>query len=204
MTNSDSGTVTPINLATNTAGTPINVGLDPEGIAVTPNGATVYVASDMSGSLTAIATATNTPSGAIPIGANPSGVAITPDGKTVWVTNGSPTNTVTPLNVATNVAWHAHRGGIRSSDVVVTPDGKTVYVVDEAGGTVTPISTATDTAGTSFAIGTEPAGHRCHPRPGPDGRLHLHGGDPGQPDHLQRLGLELSDRDHRLLRLELR
>jgi DNA-binding beta-propeller fold protein YncE len=40
------GTVTPIRVATNTAGKPIRVGTDvgPMTMAVTPNGATVYVA----------------------------------------------------------------------------------------------------------------------------------------------------------------
>ena len=38
------GTVTPIATATNTPGTPINVGTGPAGIAITPNGQTAYVA----------------------------------------------------------------------------------------------------------------------------------------------------------------
>ena len=40
------GTVTPINTATNTAGTPIPVGANPYGIAMTPDGTTVYVANN--------------------------------------------------------------------------------------------------------------------------------------------------------------
>ncbi|MGO8722094.1 MAG: YncE family protein, partial [Acidimicrobiales bacterium] len=44
VANYNSGTVTPINLSNNTAGTAITVGTNPEGIAVTPNGQTAYVA----------------------------------------------------------------------------------------------------------------------------------------------------------------
>jgi YVTN family beta-propeller protein len=43
VANYGSGTVTPITVATNTAGTPINVGTHPVAIAITPNGLTAYV-----------------------------------------------------------------------------------------------------------------------------------------------------------------
>ena len=43
VTNFGDGTVTPIDTATNTAGTPIAAGAHPYGIAITPNGATAYV-----------------------------------------------------------------------------------------------------------------------------------------------------------------
>ena len=39
-----SGTVTPIDLATNTVGSPIDVGDSPAAIAITPDAATAYVA----------------------------------------------------------------------------------------------------------------------------------------------------------------
>ena len=42
MTNITRATVTPIDTATNTAGTPIPVGMEPSFIAITPNGATAY------------------------------------------------------------------------------------------------------------------------------------------------------------------
>ena len=43
VANSSRNTVTPIDMATNTAGTPISVGTDPEAVAITPNGTTAYV-----------------------------------------------------------------------------------------------------------------------------------------------------------------
>src|SRR5471030_1108809 len=54
VANSVDNTVTPIDTATNTAGTPIPVGQDPLGIAVTPNGATVYVTNRLSSTVTPI------------------------------------------------------------------------------------------------------------------------------------------------------
>ena len=44
VTNFNDNTVTPIGTATNTPGTPIPVGQEPLGVAITPDGKTAYVA----------------------------------------------------------------------------------------------------------------------------------------------------------------
>ena len=58
----------PIDTPTGTPGAPIRVGVNrpglhdqPDGIAITPDGRTVYVANIESGTVTPIGTATNTP-----------------------------------------------------------------------------------------------------------------------------------------------
>src|ERR1019366_1816311 len=89
--------------ATNTAGPPIPVGSYPEGIAITPDGKTAYVANYISDTVTPIATATNTAGPPITTGNTPQGIAITPDGKTAYVANNS-SGTVTPIATATNTA----------------------------------------------------------------------------------------------------
>ena len=71
VVNGDSGTVTPIATATNTAGPPIPVGSDPGVIAITPDGKTAYVANRGSGTVTPIATATNTAGPPITVGSLP-------------------------------------------------------------------------------------------------------------------------------------
>src|SRR5947209_2424207 len=60
VTNNASHSVTPIDTATNMAGTAISVGIDPGGVAITPDGKTAYVANSNSNSVTPIDTATNT------------------------------------------------------------------------------------------------------------------------------------------------
>jgi YVTN family beta-propeller protein len=70
--------VTPIRAATNTPGPAINVGQAPVAIAITPIGATAYVANNVSATVTSISTATNTPGPAIQVGKNPEAVAIAP------------------------------------------------------------------------------------------------------------------------------
>ena len=80
-----SGTVTPINTVTNTAGPQIRVGNLPVAIGITPNGKTAYVLNQGSDTVTPINTATNTAGAPIPVGFDPVAIAITPNGKTAYV-----------------------------------------------------------------------------------------------------------------------
>jgi YVTN family beta-propeller protein len=70
--------VTPIAVATNTPGPPIQVGCGPWAFAITPDGQTAYVINFYSHSVTPIATATNTPGQPIQVGDGPYAIAITP------------------------------------------------------------------------------------------------------------------------------
>ena len=138
-------TVTPIDTATGTAGTPITVGSAPYAIAITPDGATAYVTNTGNGTVTPIATATNTAGTPIPVGARPFGIAITPDGATAYVTNNSD-DTVTPIDTATNTAGTPIPVGTLPFGIAITPNGATAYVANTNDDTVTPIVTATNTA----------------------------------------------------------
>ena len=103
MTNEFGGTVTPITVATNTAGDPIPVGTNPLAIAITPNGQTAYAVNEISGTVTPITVATNTAGAPIAVGTYPYGIAITPNGQTASVANEG-SSTVTPITLATNTA----------------------------------------------------------------------------------------------------
>ncbi len=157
VANSGSSTVTPIDTATNTAGTPIPVVDGAAAVAVTPNGATAYVANTAGDTVTPIDTATNTARTPIAVGDGPKAVAITPNGATVYVTNALG-NTVTPIDTATNTAGTPIKVGAHPCAVAITPNGATVYVANRDGDTVTPIDTATNTAGTPINVGNGPDG----------------------------------------------
>jgi PKD repeat protein len=79
------GTVTPIDVATRTAGTPIPAGHRPAAIAITPDGATAFIgsssffAADAQTVIVPIDLTTRTPGPPITVGNNPNAVAITPD-----------------------------------------------------------------------------------------------------------------------------
>jgi YVTN family beta-propeller protein len=101
VANLGSNTVTPIDTATGTTGSPTAVGTEPGSVAITPNGKTAYVVNQTSDNVTPIDTLTNIAGTPISVGSFPQGIAIAPDGKMAYVTNGS-SNTVTPINIATN------------------------------------------------------------------------------------------------------
>jgi YVTN family beta-propeller protein len=153
---STSGTVMPIDTATNTPGAPIEVGSQPWAFAITPDAKTAYVINFASASVTPIATATNTPGPPIPVGQGPQAIAITPDGKTAYVASWQG-GTVTPIATATNTAGTPIEVGEGARAIVIKPDGTTAHVtVWGEPGTVTPIATATSTAGTPIEVGDGP------------------------------------------------
>jgi YVTN family beta-propeller protein len=166
VANSGSGTVTPIATATNTAGTPITVGTQPDAMAITPDGRTAYVANSGSGTVTPIATATNTAGTPITVGTQPDAIAITPDGRTAYVTDIF-SGTVTPVATATNIPGTPIIVGHNPDAIAVTPDGTTVYVANAGSGTVTPVATATDIPGTPIIVGSDPAGVAITPDQAP-------------------------------------
>jgi hypothetical protein len=164
-TDPTSGTVVPISLATNTAGTPIKVP-DPIGdpfitsAAVSPNGRTVYEVGSDAGNgtpVTPIDTATNTAGPAINVGdagGSPQDFVLAPDGKTAYLTGseglfriGTATNTASKLTKCTPYGCGA---------MALTPDGKTLYVIDQvalnAPRTVTVIQTASNTVLTTITL----------------------------------------------------
>ncbi len=180
----NSGTVTPIRTATNTALPPIKVGRCADAIAISPDGKTAYVltrkclrahhtrspgfgpvlpqpiqrTSNHSGTwVIPIRTATDTALPPIKVGGIPDAIAFTPDGKTAYVltTNGNAdSGTVTPIRTATNTTLPPIKVG-NPGDIAITPDGKTVYVASDPD-TVTPIRTATNTALPPIKVGHSP------------------------------------------------
>jgi YVTN family beta-propeller protein len=93
-----------IDTATNTVvGSPITVGTNPQGVAVTPDGSKVYVANNgITGTVSVIDTATNTVVGSpIPVNFGPLGVAVTPDGSKVCVAKEG-SESVSVIDTATN------------------------------------------------------------------------------------------------------
>jgi serine protease len=125
----------------NNAVTPIPVGAGPFGVAVSPDGSSVWVTNNGDGTVSRIDTATNavTP---IPVGAGPFGVAVSPDGSSVWVTNYGggtvsriifppqpPLNlTATPGDTKATISWNAptNTGGspITGYSATASPGGK--------------------------------------------------------------------------------
>jgi YVTN family beta-propeller protein len=70
------GTVSPVDVATGTAGTPIKVGFFPRSVVVAPSGTTAFVANGANASVTPITVATNKAGAGIRVGGGPVFLAI--------------------------------------------------------------------------------------------------------------------------------
>ncbi len=116
----------------------IGVGTDPDAIAITPDGKTIYVANAGSGTVTPITTRNKSARQAITVGSDPDAIAITPDGKTVYVANAG-ANTVSPIKVGDDSAETAIPVGYSPDAIAISPDGATVYVANDDSGTVSVI-----------------------------------------------------------------
>jgi YVTN family beta-propeller protein len=79
----------------------VAVGTFPIAIAITPNGASAYVATDGDNTVWVINTASNTVTAAVVAGNAPRGVAVSPDGAYAYVSNRI-SDDVTVINTATN------------------------------------------------------------------------------------------------------
>jgi YVTN family beta-propeller protein len=113
-----SRSVTPINVATNTALSPIPLTNAPVAIAIAPKGRTVYVCTYTVG-LTPINVAANKALTPIAV-SDPVAIAITPNGKTAYVPQPL-LDTVAPVNLATGAALPRINVGSTPVAVAITP-----------------------------------------------------------------------------------
>jgi len=133
-------TVRVVNLNTNLiVGAAITVGQAPASLAITPDGAFVYVINYVdgfprTGTISIIQTSTNAVVGTIPGFSGPFAIAITPNGKYAYVTNFGSNNflpfgtTVSVVNLQNNTVVATPTVGTQPSGVAITPDGLLAYV----------------------------------------------------------------------------
>ena len=160
--------VTVINTATNSLVTDIPIPADVTiSVAVTPNGAFVYVTclSFTTGSkLAVIDAATNTVAAIVPLPATfAPGVAISPDGAFAYVANNgggvccsSPgPSSVSVIDTASNTEVARESVG-SPNGIAVTPDGAFVYVTNLSNNTVSIMTTATNSVVAAIPVGNFP------------------------------------------------
>ncbi len=133
-------TVRRVDLNTNAiVGSPIITDTAPAALAVTPDGAYVYVANYTDGNLgtgtvNIIPTADNIVTGTITGFSGPFAIAITPDGKYAYVTNFGSNNfspvgtTVSVIDLMSNTITATILVGIQPSGLAITPDGRFAYI----------------------------------------------------------------------------
>jgi YVTN family beta-propeller protein len=116
--------------ATNTIGSPIAVGAQAAGIAITPDGKHAYVVTQYTSTVYVIDTDTDTVSATIslPTGSDLQYIAIAPDGQRAYVT-AKAANAVFVVDTSTNTLLGTPiSAGSAPVGIAITPDGKEIYV----------------------------------------------------------------------------
>ncbi len=156
--------VTPIDLGTNVAGSPLDTSpaVSHLGVAISPDGRTGYVVSAGSGVLIPIDLSTGSATVGTPVNLTGSAgtvyIAISPDGRKAYVSD-TAHNAVVPVNLTTSPATVGTPipVGTAPLGIAFSPDGSMAYVAGPGNGTVTPITVATNTPGTAISgVGTSP------------------------------------------------
>jgi uncharacterized protein (TIGR03437 family) len=154
VANFGSDNVSVIDTSTNKVTATIMVGSQPQGIAITPDGAFAYVA-NCGGDVFVIDTATNKVATKFVAGACPTGVAITPDGTRAYVTLDN-ANSVAVIDTSSNTVMTKIAVGAGPGGIAITPDGTRVYVTNvgmAAGSSVSVIDTSSNTVVATVALG---------------------------------------------------
>jgi YVTN family beta-propeller protein len=156
-----SSTVIPIDLTTDTAQPPIDLGGgNPTAIAITPDGTTALVASTgpfgLEATVTPIDLATGRPGTPIPVGGGALAIAVTPDGSTALLLGvANDEGALTPIDLATDTVGSPIAFSAAVGDLALSPDGATAYITNAGFGTVTPYDLATGLPETPLAAGPQ-------------------------------------------------
>ena len=162
ITNSGSTTVSVIDTSSNTVKATVNVGYNPYGVAVSPDGTKVYIASDVSDAVSIINTATNKVTATVKVGSNPWGVAVNPKGTKVYVANEG-SGTVSVIDPAANKVTATVEVGNYPCGIAVSPDGTKVYVVNTLDNNVAVINADTNKVTATVNVGNLPTGVAVSP-----------------------------------------
>ncbi|MFF5076966.1 CARDB domain-containing protein [Actinoplanes sp. NPDC000266] len=159
------GTVKVIDTADGTVVDTIGqVAAGPQGIAIAPDGKTVYVPGYSSSEMSKIDTATNTIVKTITVGPSPNRPAFSRDGEKLYVPTGA---TVVVLDTATDEITNRIPVGGNPQGVWVAPNGL-AYVPSAGNNTVSVIDTGTETVVKTlpvtypFAVAIKPDGSRAY------------------------------------------
>jgi YVTN family beta-propeller protein len=108
----------------------IEVGPEPRGVIIAPDGVTAYAAVGASNEVVRVDMSALKVTGRLPVGREPRGLALTPDGKLLVAGNARSQS----LSVIATAPWKVERNlpveGDNLRQVAISADGKTAYVAD--------------------------------------------------------------------------
>jgi YVTN family beta-propeller protein len=169
IANSNSDSVSVIDVATGAVVSTIPVGRGPYGVTANALGKSVYVLNSLDNSVSVIDTATRTVTATVAVGqlgGKPAGLALNRDATRLYVPNAQD-GTLWVIDTATNAVAASIPVGVYPLGVAVSPSDAYVYVTNASSNSLSVISTATNTQVAAIPVGLNPIGVAAHP----DGNL---------------------------------
>ena len=153
--NSQPGELVPIDVASQTAGSPIKLGVAPSAFAVTPDGTIDVVANVVDNTLSIVDLASRSVIATVPVGATPTSVAIDAGGTTAWVACALQ-RTLVPVDLTTHQAGAPIALGNAPGDLALPATSGLAWVLfPSSNGTVNFLKDNPG-AGRTVAVGNEP------------------------------------------------
>lgn len=154
VTSSDNDTATVVDTSTQTVTQSVTVGPRPSGVAVTPDGSTVYVANSGGSSVSVLDTSDNSVADTVTVGADPTGVAVAPSGDAVYVTNRGDGTVSVLVPPDRTVTFDANGGsGSMAAQSGKSPASLDTNTFTRTGFTFAGWNTAADGSGTAYDDG---------------------------------------------------
>ena len=158
VTNSTSNFVTVVDIESGRVVRKIPVGVEPFGIAFSPDGSYAYVANAKSSTVSVIHTRRGLVTQEIRVsGKLPVWLAVSQDGSYIYVTNEG-THDVSVLAVASSAEVHRIKVGHGPAGIVVSPDGRFAYVANEGSQNVSLIDLQREVELRKIQVGSVPQG----------------------------------------------
>lgn len=145
-----------IDLATFTRIASITAGRSPQGLALSPDGRSLYVANYGAGTVSVVDTSTNKVRTGIPV-VSPRNIAVSSDGSTLYVTNYAG-GSVSVIDSATSAVTHIVNVGVNPHGVAVDSGGAYLYVSNYSSNTLSIIDTKTLQPVATVLTGNGPLG----------------------------------------------
>jgi YVTN family beta-propeller protein len=156
--------VTSIDAATNGKISTVPAGancscVDPDSIAVSPNGSRVYATNELANSVSVIDAASMAVLATVSVGSGPTAVLVSPDSARVYVLNGSGATSVSILDATANVVTSTIPLGVaQARGMAISPDGSRLFVSTYGANSVKVIDTASRAILTTISVGNLPIG----------------------------------------------
>lgn len=151
---SDRNQMMVIDSRTNEVVDSVSVGSGPWGLAVSPDGATAYVANLSADSVAIVDLATRSVSATVAVTGLPVDVGMTPDGSSIFVVNDNEWVSIIDGDTYDIFEIAAADGSLRG--IALSPDGSMAYVPDLSESQLLMIDVASKTVVDSVSVGTNP------------------------------------------------